>query len=78
MNLYELNFFILTCTLIFMLGIIDDKFDLNPLNKFFLIIIIGQYILINENILINTIQLSFLNKSINLGNYSYLFTLFCF
>ena len=78
-NLYGLNFFILTCTLIFILGVIDDKYDLNPLKKFlFLVIILGQYIFFNENILIKTIQLSFLSESINLGNFSYLFTLFCF
>ena len=78
-NLNGLNHFILTCSLIFILGIVDDKFDLNPQKKFlFLILILIQYIFFDENILIKTIQLSFLNKLIYLGNYSFLFTLFCF
>ena len=78
-NLNGLNHFILTCSLIFILGIVDDKLDLNPQKKFsFLILILIQYIFFDENILIKTIQLSFLNKLIYLGNYSFLFTLFCF
>ena len=78
-NLNELNHFFLTSFLIFLIGFIDDKKDLNPNKKFlFLIIILGQFIFFNQFILIKSLELSFMNNSYNLGSYSYIFTLFCF
>jgi len=33
-NINEINFFVFSCFLIFFLGLVDDKYNLNPLNKF--------------------------------------------
>ena len=78
-NLNEINFFIFTCLLIFTLGIIDDKFNLNPFKKFlFLTIILIQFIYFDKNIIVEILQFSFLKSPINLGNYSFIFTIFCF
>lgn len=78
-NISELNLFISTCFLIFLLGYMDDKFNFNPIIKFFFsIIIISFFILLNDENLIKTLNFSFLNKKFVLGNYSFLFTLFCY
>ena len=75
----ELNLFILTCFLVFILGYLDDKFNFNPIIKFFFsIIIISFFILLNDENLIKTLNFSFLNKKFILGDYSFLFTLFCY
>ena len=51
--------------------------DIKPNIKFLLlIVIIGQFILFNKDILINEINFSFISGVINLGKYSFFFTLF--
>ena len=76
-NLKELNLFVFACLLIFLLGFFDDKFNIKPNTKFLLlIIIIGQFILFNKEILIQEINFSFINNNINLGKYSFFFTIF--
>ena len=67
----------LTCLLIFLLGIIDDKIDLSATKKFsLLILILIQFIFLSHDILIKSIQLSFLDNTLYLGKYS--FFLLCF
>ena len=78
-NLNDLNYFIFTCCLIFLIGIIDDKIDLNASKKFLLLILILiQFIFLSNDTLIKSINLSFLDNAIYLGKYSFFFTLFCF
>jgi len=78
-NFSDLSYFFFTCLLIFLLGIIDDKINLSPAKKFsFLIVILMQFILVSHDILVESIQLSFLDNTFYLGKYSFFFTLFCF
>ena len=78
-NEFYLNLFFITCLLIFLLGLIDDKCDLKPLVKFFfLTLIIGMFIYFDPSTKIETLKLSFLDIKIFLNKYSYIFTLFCF
>ncbi len=75
----ELNFFICSCLLIFLIGFFDDKFNFTPLIKFFLLLsVIILLLYFNPNIRLETIRLSFIKNEINLAQYSTLFTLFCF
>ena len=70
---------LLLLTLFFFLtGLYDDKYKLIPNKKiFFIIIIILSTVLINSNLIIDTINLSFFKKRIFLNNFSFLFTIFC-
>ena len=78
-NFNDLNYFIFTCCLIFLIGIIDDKIDLNAGKKFsLLILVLIQFIFLSNDTLIKSINLSFLDNTFYLGKYSFLFTLFCF
>jgi len=75
----QLFIFFISATLIFSVGIYDDKNNLNPYIKFLLLLLIF-FLLINfdNNINIEIIKFSFSNKEINLFNYSNFFTIFCF
>ena len=78
-NFSDLSYFFSTCLLIFLLGIIDDKIDLRASIKFsLLILILIQFIFLSHGILVESIQLSFLDNPLYLGKYSFFFTLFCF
>jgi UDP-GlcNAc:undecaprenyl-phosphate GlcNAc-1-phosphate transferase len=69
----------LFASLIFFLGLVDDKFKLNYLNKFFfLIIILILLLLADKSIVVNNLRFSFSNYELNLGVYSFFFTLLCF
>jgi UDP-GlcNAc:undecaprenyl-phosphate GlcNAc-1-phosphate transferase len=69
----------LLATLIFLLGLFDDKFKLNYLYKFFfLTVILILSFVTDESILVNNLRFSFTEYELNLGNYSYFFTLICF
>ena len=60
------------------MGIYDDK-NINPNLKLILLgIMVYLLIISNENLTINEIRLSFLNKSYDLGNFSIPFTMLCF
>lgn len=66
-------------TLIFLLGLFDDKFKLNYLTKFFfLIFFIILLFNFEENILIKNLKFSFTENVLNLGSFSFFFTLLCF
>jgi UDP-GlcNAc:undecaprenyl-phosphate GlcNAc-1-phosphate transferase len=63
----------------FILGFLDDKFDLKANLKLLIqIIILILIISINKNILVKEINLAFLNKAYSLGSFSLLFTVLCF
>jgi len=76
-NIY-FSSFIIGSTLFYLLGLLDDKKDLNSNLKFIIeILIIIFLIFIDKNLLIKKIYFSSLDISINLGNYSYIFTVLC-
>jgi UDP-GlcNAc:undecaprenyl-phosphate GlcNAc-1-phosphate transferase len=65
--------------LIFFVGICDDRYEINPINKLILTFIV--YILflnINPEFLIKEINFSWSNHVLDLENFSFVFTLICF
>ena len=72
-------FFILGCILFFLLGYFDDKIDINAYLKFlFQTIFLLSLIIFNNDLSINNIYISFLDKKILLGEFSISFTIFCY
>ena len=62
----------------FFLGLYDDKFKLNPEKKFILSILFSILALtLNNNLLIQNINFSFLDRVIFLKDFSFFFTIFC-
>ena len=62
----------------FLLGILDDKFNLKPEKKFFLSVLFSLFFLsINNDLLIINLNFSFYDYSIFLNNFSLFFTIFC-
>ena len=62
----------------FFLGLYDDKYNLNPLKRLILSILIVLFaIFLNENLLITNLSLSFYEHRIFLDNLSIVFTIFC-
>jgi UDP-GlcNAc:undecaprenyl-phosphate GlcNAc-1-phosphate transferase len=62
----------------FLMGVYDDKFKLKPNTKLILSIFVSTLVLtFNNNLLIENISFSFLNRNIFLGDFSYFFTIFC-
>ena len=79
LNKSNFNLFFFTAFLIFLLGFIDDKFDLNPNLKLFLLtLIISNILWLDDTLLINQLTFSFIDTSLNIGKYSFIFTLLCF
>ena len=73
---YISGFFLVTS--FFLLGLYDDKFKLNPGKKFFLSIVFCIFALtLNKNLLIENVNLSFLDRTIIFNEFSFFFTLFC-
>ena len=65
--------------LIFFLGALDDKFDLNPnLKLFILTVLITFFLYLDRSLIVNKLTFSFTNAEIYLGNYSFVFTILCF
>lgn len=70
--------FFFTCTLIFAVGYIDDKFTISPYKKLFLLSFsILNFISINENSIVKDLKFLFFENSIELRNFSILFTFLC-
>ena len=64
--------------LFYLLGLMDDKYDLNSNLKFFLGVLISFFvILIDQNILIDKLVFSSLDLIVNIGRYSYIFSIIC-
>jgi len=76
----EINIIFLMSSLIFLLGVLDDKFYLSPGFKLFTTtLIIFLLTILCPNILISNIKFSFIEVSINLNYYYSLFlTILCF
>ena len=67
------------CSFFFLIGIFDDKLNLNANLKLIIFSILIFFLIIFEsNILINEVRLSFFDISFKLGNFSYFWTLICF
>tara|TARA_B100000767_G_scaffold195044_1_gene182097 strand:+ start:2845 stop:3849 length:1005 start_codon:yes stop_codon:yes gene_type:complete len=77
-NFLEFKLFIISCISFFIIGILDDKYNIKPSIKFlFLIIVLFILLYFDSNLKIIEINFSFLDISINSINYSIIFTLFC-
>ena len=69
----------IACLIFFFLGYIDDKYEINAFHKLilqFVISIIFFYFL-NENLIIYSLKFESVNLTINVGNYSLIFTSLC-
>jgi len=75
----EIFSFFFSLIVVFLIGLFDDKYDLSANNKLFLILIVLIVaILINHNLAIDSLRLSFLKEEYILNkNLSVLFTSFC-
>lgn len=70
--------FIIAALSMYIIGLIDDKKNLPALNKLiFTITVISISLFLNKKI-ISEINFSFLSQSISLGQFAFLFTLFCY
>jgi UDP-GlcNAc:undecaprenyl-phosphate GlcNAc-1-phosphate transferase len=75
---FNINSFIIGCSLIFLLGLYDDKYDVNANLKFVLqILIISLIILIDDNLIVNTLNISSNNSTLGLGKASFIFSVIC-
>ena len=67
-----------TLSLIFFIGLYDDKFNLSPNKRLVLLsIIICNFLYFNKSILITSLNFGFLDQKIFLKNISFVFTFFC-
>ena len=70
--------FIILLTVFFLLGLLDDKINLNGSLKLILLIaLIFLFLIHNKIFLITELKFSFTDKSINLGWFSIYFTILC-
>jgi UDP-GlcNAc:undecaprenyl-phosphate GlcNAc-1-phosphate transferase len=70
--------FFASCLSIFILGLLDDKYKINPYLRFIIFFIIFLLITQEKNLRIEYVQLSFLENKIYLNYFSYAFTILCF
>jgi UDP-GlcNAc:undecaprenyl-phosphate GlcNAc-1-phosphate transferase len=69
--------FLVSSTGIFIMGLLDDKYNFTPIKKVFMILMFSTILIFsNPNLLITTLDLDLLN-TIELNNYSFLFTIMC-
>lgn len=66
-------------SLFFFIGLYDDRFDLKPNTKLYLMLLISLCLItFNNDFVIKELNFSFISKSLFLGNFSILFTIICF
>jgi UDP-GlcNAc:undecaprenyl-phosphate/decaprenyl-phosphate GlcNAc-1-phosphate transferase len=71
--------FFFIAILFYLLGFLDDKFKLNAKLKLIVMIVLLSFALIlDEDILLKNLNFNYFNYNLNLLNYSYFFTIFCF
>jgi UDP-GlcNAc:undecaprenyl-phosphate GlcNAc-1-phosphate transferase len=74
----ELSFF-LGCLMIFTLGFLDDKYKLSYNSKFvFLSLIFGISLFLDKNLRIDQLYIESIDKTVNINNFSFFFTILCF
>ena len=75
----SLNYFMVTIFFIFLLGFVDDKYNLKANLKFIFLFIIILILLFKDlNLILNEINFSFYSKTLNLKKYNIIFSIFCF
>jgi UDP-N-acetylmuramyl pentapeptide phosphotransferase/UDP-N-acetylglucosamine-1-phosphate transferase len=74
----DLFIFFFSCLFLFILGLLDDKFKINPYLRFIIFSIIFLVITQQQHLRIEYIQLSFLKDVIDLSYFSQFFTIICF
>jgi len=75
----DLKFYIIFAVPLFLIGLYDDKFDLNPNLKLFLLsLIIFLFLYFDNSSIIMDLKFSFFEKTFHVGKYSYLFTVLCY
>jgi|688.fasta_scaffold404762_1 UDP-GlcNAc:undecaprenyl-phosphate GlcNAc-1-phosphate transferase len=78
-NIESFFSFFLVAFFIYLLGFFDDKYKLNANSKLIIttiILILAVYV--DQDILLKNLNFDSINYNINLFNYSYFFTIFCF
>jgi len=66
-------------SIFFCVGLYDDKFNLNPNTKLYLMLLISLCLItFNNDFSVKELNFSFTSKAIYLGNFSILFTIICF
>ena len=74
----DLFSFYITAIIIFFIGLYDDKYQLAPIKKFFMVLFfIIVALLVDQSLVVNELRVDFLNKTIQLNNLSILFTALC-
>jgi UDP-GlcNAc:undecaprenyl-phosphate GlcNAc-1-phosphate transferase len=74
----ELSFF-LGCLMIFTLGFLDDKYKLSYNNKFvFLSLVFSIFFFLDKNLRIDQLYIESIDITVNINNFSFFFTIFCF
>ena len=75
----SLHYFMIASSAIFLLGFIDDRFNLKPNIKFLCLLIIIFFLLsIEKELIIEVVNFSFYKKEIFLNKFSIFFSVFCF
>jgi UDP-GlcNAc:undecaprenyl-phosphate/decaprenyl-phosphate GlcNAc-1-phosphate transferase len=78
-NIKNYNFFFLITFLFYLIGFIDDKYQINHNIKLILsIILIILTFYFDKDLLLKKLEFSFLKSAFNLGSFSYFFTILCF
>jgi UDP-GlcNAc:undecaprenyl-phosphate GlcNAc-1-phosphate transferase len=71
--------FFLGCLMIFTLGFLDDKYKLSYNNKFvFLSLIFTICFFLDKNLRVDQLYIESIDKTVNINNFSFFFTIFCF
>lgn len=78
-NIKSFNFFMIISSSLFLLGFLDDKFNIRANSKFLIsIIIISILLLVDNTLVIDNIKFSFVDNNFVLDDIKYFFTIFCF
>tara|TARA_Y100000389_G_C17393426_1_gene481207 strand:+ start:311 stop:1321 length:1011 start_codon:yes stop_codon:yes gene_type:complete len=78
-NIYSLNIFIFFTSTIFLLGFLDDRYNIKANIKFLtLMCIIFILLLFDKDLILNNLSFSFYSKNIFLNSYHIFFSIFCF
>jgi UDP-GlcNAc:undecaprenyl-phosphate GlcNAc-1-phosphate transferase len=78
-NIQSYNLFFFITFLFYLIGFIDDKYQINYSIKFILsIILIILTFYLDKDLLLRKLEFSFLKSAIDLGSFSYFFTILCF
>ena len=72
------NLFLFTSTILFLLGVIDDKFDISSNIKFLLLmLIIFPIVYLEQGLQLDIIRLSFLDNEYNIGKLGIVWSVLC-